>query len=321
MRRLVRAAVWLIPLVSIACSERTDQLEVAGTIEIRQVSVAPLTQGRLIELRRDEGDTVVAGDTIAVLEQPGLEQRIAELAARRAALVARARDLEAGARPQEIAAAQAVLARARADSSRAAADARRMANLHADTVVSDADWDAARTGHEAAAARVSEARENLRLLQAGSREDQIAAAWHEAEAGSAALAAAREEQGELTLTAPADGIILLRLAERGEAIAMASPVVTLGLTREPWVRAFVGQRFIARVRLGSDVEIAVAGYPDTTFSGSVIEIKPEAEFTPRAALTERERADLVFAIKVGIDDAAGRLKPGMPVDLVIELAP
>ncbi len=123
------------------------------------------------------------------------------------------------------------------------------------------------------------------------------------------------------LRAPADGIILLRLAERGEVIRSGAPVVTLGLTREPWVRAFVGQADIARVRLGAPVRLDVAGYADGAFAGRVSEINPEAEFTPRAALTEEERADLVFGIKVAIDDAGGRLKSGMPVDLLIELAP
>lgn len=304
-----------------ACGGDADTLSVAGTIEIRQISIAPLTSGRLARLVRDEGDTVWTGDTIAVLTQPGLNERITELDARYAALVSRARDLERGPRPQELAAQRATLERTVADSVRAAADARRIANLHESGAASEADWDAARTAAEAAAARVREVREGLALLDAGTRPDQIAAAQREAQAAAAALAGARATRDELTLIAPADGIVLLRFAERGEAIPAGAPVVTLGLTREPWVRAFVGQRHISRVTVGAEVELVVAGYPDTTFTGRITEIRPEAEFTPRAALTEEERADLVFAIKVGIDDAQGRLKAGMPVDLRIRLAP
>jgi HlyD family secretion protein len=83
----------------------------------------------------------------------------------------------------------------------------------------------------------------------------------------------------------------------------------------------VGEPYIARVALGQPVRVRVDGYPDTAFAGRVSEIAPRAEFTPRAALTERERADLVFAIKVAVDDAGGRLKAGMPVDLEITLLP
>jgi HlyD family secretion protein len=99
------------------------------------------------------------------------------------------------------------------------------------------------------------------------------------------------------------------------------PVVSVGLVRAPWIRAFVGERFVARLRTGQDVRIRVDGYPDTAFAGTISEIAPRAEFTPRAALTERERADLVFGIKVATDGAEGRLKAGMPVRVEIPLAP
>ena len=315
-----RLAVMLATSAVLACGSETTTLRVSGTVEIRQISVAALTQGRLVRLVRDEGDTVWTGDTIAVLAQPGLDERIDELQARHAALVSRTRDLEQGPRSQELAAQRATLERAVADSVRAAADARRVQDLYATGAASAAEWDAARTAAEAAAARVREVREALGLLEAGTRPEQIAGARRDAQAAAAALAGARATRDELTLIAPANGIVLLRLAERGEAIPAGAPVVTLGLTREPWIRAFVGQEHIGRVTLGAEVSITVDAYPDTAFAGRIIEISPEAEFTPRVALTERERADLVFAIKVGIDDAGGRLKAGMPVDLRIQLA-
>lgn len=317
-----RAAVVLTcASLLLGCSQRSDVLDVAGTIEIREISIAAMTSGRLLSLLKDEGDTVWTGDTIAMLTQPGLPERISELEARHGALVARARDLEAGARPQELAAASAATERALADSTRAAIDAERARELLSSDAAAEAEWDAARTAADAASARVRETRAALRLLEAGARRNQVAASWREAEAAAAALAAVRATQEELTVTSPADGIILLRLAERGEVIPTAAPIVILGLTREPWIRAFVGQPFISRVTLGANVDVIVSAYPDTTFGGSIVEINPDAEFTPRAALTERDRADLVFGIKVGIDDAGGRLKPGMPVDLIIHLAP
>lgn len=303
------------------CGRNDAEGLVAGTIEIREISLAPLTHGRLMRLVEDEGDTVHVGDTVAVLAQPGLAERIAELEARTRGLRARVRDLEAGARVQELEAARASLDRAVADSILAKADADRAEDLHARNLLSDAEWDLARTTADAASARVQEARETLSLLEAGTRPEQIVAARWDAEAAAAALALARATQDELVLRSPADGVVLLRLAERGEVLSMGTPVVTIGLTTEPWIRAFVDQRLIGRVRLGAEVRVMVDSYPDTAFSGVVSEINPDAEFTPRAALTERERADLVFGIKVAIGDASGRLKAGMPVNLVIELAP
>lgn len=274
---------------ALACGGPTDQLRVAGTVEIREIRLASLTAGRLVRLLRDEGDSVRAGDTVAVLEQPGLDALIAQR---------RAQARAAGSRVAEILAA-------RADSERAANDLARAERLRAQNVISAQQYDGLRAAAAAAAAR-------LQAVQAASTES---------DAALAALAVTQSVADQLTLVAPADGIILVRYAEPGEAVASGAPVVSLGLVRQPWIRAYIGERDIARVALGQAVRVHVDGYADTTFAGRVSEIAPRAEFTPRAALTERERADLVFAIKVAIDDTGGRLKAGMPVDLDIVLLP
>lgn len=315
-----RLLAGLVVLLS-ACGGDGGPLRVSGTIEIREIAVAPLVAGRLIALRRDEGDTVRAGDTIAILTRPGLEERLREAVAREAAARARVRDLEAGARPQELEAAEASLRAAVADSVRAANDYVRIQRLFVDSVATPSQLDAVRSAAENADARTRQAREQLDLVAAGARAHQLTAARREAEALAAARAALEAERDELVLTASSPGVVLLRLAEAGEPVAAGAPVVTVGLTTQPWVRAFVGQGDIARVVLGAPVRVLIDGYPDTAFAGVVTGIDAEAEFIPRAALTERERADLVFGIRVRIDDAGGRLKPGIPVDLEIPPAP
>jgi HlyD family secretion protein len=286
----MRVPVLVVAALAVTrCGAPANELRVAGTIEIREVRLAPLTAGRLVRLLKDEGDSVRVGDTVAVLEQPGLGELIAQRRAQ-----ARGTSL----RSAEIAAAVA-------DSERAARDLARAERLRTDNVISVQQYDALRTGAAAAAAR----------LQA------VRAAPLEAEAAAAALAGAQAVANQLVLTAPADGVVLVRYAEPGEAVALGAPVVGIGLVRQPWIRAYVGEPYIARVALGQSVRVHVDGYPDTSFAGTISEVAPRAEFTPRAALTERERADLVFPIKVAIDDAGGRLKAGMPVDLVITLLP
>jgi HlyD family secretion protein len=281
--------VWAAVVLLAACRGDRGTLTVAGTIEIRQVQLAPLAAGRLQRLYRDEGDTVRAGDTVAVLDQPGLAELIDE------------REAQAGAARLRI----SEVAAAAADSARAANDLARAERLRASDVISQQQYDQIRSTAAAAAAR----------LQA------VRAAPRESEAAHAAVAATRAIRDQLTLVSPGDGIVLTRYAEAGEAVAAGAPVVSIGLVREPWVRAYVGEPFIARVRVGQEVAVRVDGYADTTFTGRIIEIAPRAEFTPRVALTERERADLVFAIRVTIDDAAGRLKAGMPVELDVPLLP
>jgi len=272
-----------------ACRGDPNTLTVAGTIEIRQVQMASLAAGRLQRLYRDEGDTVRAGDTVAVIAQPGLAETIDRQVAQAGAARLRTSEVVAAA----------------ADSARAANDLARAERLRASDVISPQQYDLIRSTAAAAAAR----------LQA------VRATPRESEAAQAAVAATRAIQDELTLVAPGDGIVLTRYAEAGEVVGAGAPIVSIGLVREPWVRAYVGQPFIARVRVGQHVRVRVDGYADTTFTGRIAEIAPRAEFTPRVALTERERADLVFAIRVAIDDAGGRLKAGMPVELDIPLLP
>lgn len=274
-------------LLTAACSGSSDALTVAGTVEIREVRLSPMAPGRITRLLKDEGDSVKAGDTVAVLDQPGLSAQIEQ---RRALAEA------ASTRTAEIRAAQA-------DSTRSANDLARARVLAIQGIASPQELERLQAGAASAAARLESVRASVR----------------ESDAARAALAATEAIRDQLVLLAPVDGIVLTRFAERGEVIAAGVPVVSIGVVHEPWVRAYVDERFVARLKNGQQVRIRVDGYPDTAFAGRISEIAPRAEFTPRAALTERERADLVFGIKITTDGGGGRLKAGMPVRVEIPL--
>ena len=283
------ASVALAALLAAGCTGSSNTLTVAGTVEIREVRLSPLASGRLFRLLKDEGDSVHVGDTVAVLEQPGLSALIEQ---RRALADA------ASTRTAEIRAAEA-------DSQRIANDLARARVLALQGIASPQELERLQSAAAAAAARLQSVRASVRESQA-------------ARAGAEVTESIRDQ---LVLLSPADGIVLTRFAERGEVIAAGVPVVSVGLVRAPWIRAFVGERFVARLQTGQDVRLRVDGYPDTAFAGRISEIAPRAEFTPRAALTERERADLVFGIKVATDGGSGRFKAGMPVELEISFLP
>jgi membrane fusion protein YbhG len=279
----------LLPCVlASACHSTSSTLKVAGTVEIRDVRVSSLAAGRVVRLLKDEGDSVRRGDTIAVLEQPGLSALIGQRSAQAQA---------AQRRTAEVAAAVA-------DSTRAANDLARGSQLRAHGIMSAQQYDALATAAAAAAARLQGAR----------------AAGSESRAADQGLAATEAVQRELVLLAPADGVILTRFLEPGEAAAAGTPIVSLGVVGRPWVRAYIGEAYLARVHRGQTVAIRADGVP-TPVTGRIVDIASRAEFTPRAALTERERADLVFAIKVEFDDPGGRLKAGLPVTLEVPLTP
>jgi len=286
-----RAGAAILLFLGASCRGSGSTLQVSGTVEIRDVRLAPLTAGRLDRLVKDEGDSVHRGDTVAVMSQPGLDALIGQR---------RAQARAAAQRVAEVTAAQA-------DSARAANDLARAEQLRRQNIISQQQYDAYQAAAAGAAARL----------------EAVRAAPSESAAASAAGAGALATRDELTITAPDDGIVLTRYAEPGEVLTAGMPVVSVGLVRHPWIRAYVGDRFIARIRVGQQATVRADAYPGHAFHGRITEIAPQAEFTPRVALTERERADLVFGIKVETagGDEGGRLKAGMPVTLELPLLP
>jgi len=291
MKPHARTLAAIAALLCANCRGATDRLQVSGTIEIRQLQLAPLTSGRLVRLFKDEGDTVHRGDTLAVLNQPGLDALINQRRAQTEAATLRVAEVRA----------------AQADSERAANDLGRSAQLLQQNIISQQQYDGLKTAFAAAVARLAARR----------------AASSDVAAASAAVAVVLATRDELTIVAPEDGVILSRYANPGEVLAAGTPVLSLGLVHRPWIRAYVGDAYVGRMKVGGAATVRVDAYPDRTFPGRIVEIASQAEFTPRVALTERERADLVFGIKVEPTDAdaGGRLKAGMPVTLDVPLMP
>ena len=244
----------------VGCGHKDPSLVTgSGMIEMDEVDVASQNTGRIRELRVDEGDSVRAGQILAVLEQG---------------------QVLGG---SGIGTAEAELQAAQAQYRLAVAEAARSEQLYAHKIIAAAEVDRARAARDAAAARLSAARTRIR---------------------------------EQTVKAPIDGVVLLRNFQVGELAAAGAPVVTLGDPNKLWMRIYVSAPQIPRVRRGDSVSVRVTGYP-RRFGGHVIEIATRAEFTPRVALTEEERANLVFGVKVRLDPSGGALKPGLPADATI----
>ncbi|TMQ66863.1 MAG: HlyD family efflux transporter periplasmic adaptor subunit [Candidatus Eisenbacteria bacterium] len=302
---------------SIGCG-RDPGVHASGIIEMDEIDVASLVGGRVARLTVGEGDTVRAGDTLAVLdrEEIAAEVRAQDAQAERAA--AQSREVTTGPRREEIRAARASLASAEAALVLADRERTRAEKLFQDQVLPQVDLDRARASRDQALARRDTAREQLRLLEAGSRREQIVAARAAASAARANLGAARSRLDELILTAPVSGVVLLKNFEIGELAAAGQPVLTLGNPDRLWMRVYVAAPILARVRLGAPVEIRATGLDSHRFLGRVVEIATHAEFTPRVALTEEERANLVFGVKIALDPTGGVLKAGLPADVVIQ---
>lgn len=313
IRRLVPAL--LVALA--ACGRAEDTRTYPGTIEVDESDAAPLVPGRIVELRVQEGDTVRAGDTLALLTQGTISAAYAERRARLAAARARLADLERGSRSAELERAEADLAALEAEATRAAADLARAERLAQDKVIAAQELDRARAAAQAAARRRDAARATLALAREGSRRDQVQVARAEVATAEAQLAAAASDVDELAVLAGMDGVVLGRHADPGEVVAAGTPLATIGAVARPWVRVYLPAKLLATLPAGSAAEVrlaAAAGSPEgAPLPGRLGAVRPTAEFTPRAALTEEERADLLFAARVELPDPGATLRPGLPV--------
>ncbi|MEO8478168.1 MAG: efflux RND transporter periplasmic adaptor subunit [Gemmatimonadota bacterium] len=314
MKRFLTA----IGLVVACRADPAADLTFRGTVEVREIEVASLAAGRVLEVRVDEGALVEAGDTIAVLGAPTLVADIAAAEAVLAGARARVRDLEAGSRPEELAGAEAALRARIAEAARLARDRDRLKALLDAGAVSPRDYEAAATAAEVAERTAEASRDGLQLLKAGTRSAQIAAARAEVDRSAATLAARHATTGEFILLAPRRGIVLTRVADPGDLVAVGAPVVRLGMTQEPWVRVYVPASLLSGLHIGDsagvvppgvDIRVADAG---SSARGKIVAINPRAEYVTRTALSEDERADLLFGVKIAIHDPDDRFKPGMP---------
>jgi HlyD family secretion protein len=292
-----------------------------GTVEVPETDVSPATPARLVRVLVDEGDVVATGDTLATLTRATLAPSVARDEARVAAAEATLRDLESGARSEELRGALAELSGSDAEYERTARDLKRARSLAEAGAVSTQALDLAETAAEAAMSRRDAAHERLELLRKGTRPDQVRKARAELATAQAQLSGAQAEVADLVLTAPAPGRVLDRYAEPGEVLAAGEPVLTLGAIHRPRVRAWLPERVVASLRLGQEVTVSLDGAPGRTFPGTISFISPRAEFTPRVALTEDERADLMFAIRVDVRDTTGLVKPGLSATVRFEPLP
>lgn len=309
----------VVVIVAAACGRATPaSIEATGTLEVVDVKVSATVPARVARVLVDEGATVRTGDTLAVLTQPTLAAEQAQRGATSRAAQASLDELEHGPRAEDIRRAQADLAAAEADATRAARDAERLKGLAERQVVSAQQYDAARSLAASASARRDAAAAALKVLQEGTRPERIQAARAQAEVAAAASASVRATERDLVLLSPVNGTVMSRNIEPGEVAGAGQPVVTVGETSQQYVRVYVSQGAVSRIKVGQPVHAVLDAYPDHDFTGRVASIATKAEFTPRVALTERERADLLFAVKVDFADGTGMLKAGLPITVHID---
>jgi len=297
----------------------------SGTIEATSVTLAPEIAGRVAEVLVDEGDAVKAGDALVRLDGATLEAQRGQAAAALAAAQATADAadaevalLQAGPSAEQVAVAQAGVERARV----AAGDLRDRYKDLSSAARKTTAGKALKTQRDTADAALRQARAQLALVQAGARPEQVqaararaTAAASQADAAHAALDALETQIGKLTITAPSDGVVLARAVEPGSFAAPGSTLMEIGDLGSLTITVFVPEDRYGQLSLGQPATLTVDSFPGETFTGTIVHIADQAEFTPRNVQTVEGRRSTVFAIRLDVDDTSGRLKPGMPADV------
>jgi HlyD family secretion protein len=261
---------------------------------------------------------------------------------------ARYQSLKTGSREEEIAEAAAARDRAKTEWENQQVDFRRIKDLYERKIVSPSQYDNSRTNAEAARAAYLAAEERYKLVKAGPRIEAIQegkanlagsdAALSVAEAGlreiqkmkldltalnaqlaqaKAALAIAEDDLNKSRLYAPFDAFVTVKDVEEKEFVQPGTPVLTVADLGEVWVKTYVPETELGRVRLGQPADVLSDTFPGKEYRGKVTFISPEAEFTPKNVQTKEERVKLVYRIKVTLKNPNQELKAGMPVDVIL----
>lgn len=299
----------------------------SGTVEITDVNISFKVSGRLKCILFEEGEKIEKGDMVAELDD---KDELISLSAAKANLEYKKVTLDAvlaGSRVQEIKSARASVYMALAAQKRAVADVNQAKNdrdrykkLFDSKGVSQRDYEVYETAYikalsaeKEAFESVQRAKENLSLVVEGSRSEDIKKA-------EAVVVIAEEEvkkaEAALEYTkiySPINGKVLTKPAEVGEFVQPGGVIITAGDIQNAWVRGYISQKILGKIKIGQKVKIYSDSYPEKVYEGVVSYIGEEAEFTPKSVETDEERVKLMFRIKVTVDNKDEELKPGMPV--------
>lgn len=288
-------------------------LTLYGNVDIRQVELGFRVAGRIAEMPFEEGDRIAAGQRMAALDQRPYKDSLRLAEADVAAARAQLEKMEAGARPEEVAQARSLVAERTASvaSAKTTYD-RRAALLKTGAGTRQAFEDAERTLGEAEA-RLASARQALTLAMEGFRQEDVAVARASLQAAEARADAARTALADTEILAPVEGTILARVREPGAIVAVGATVYTLSLDHPVWVRAYVGEPDLGRIRPGMKAQVFTDTRPDQPYEGQIGFISPVAEFTPKSVETVDLRSDLVYRLRVIVPTGDAGLRQGMPV--------
>ena len=272
-------ALVLYFLLSSKGEKNRGEISASGTIEITEVEVSSKLSGRIEKLLVDEGDSVLKDQVLIELESKELQAQLKQVEA-----------------AYQVSLAQ--LAQSKSNLENLKTNLERTRQLFKAGSATQQQLDDQETKYQMA-------------------KDQLSSATHLTEQNKASIELIQVNLGNSVIKSPINGLVLSKNTEIGEVVMPGSSLLTLGDLYHPWVKIYIKETDLGKVKLGQSAQVKIDTYPDKVFEGKITYISSEAEFTPKNIQTKEERVKLVFGIKVSLENPLQILKPGMPADVIL----
>lgn len=297
--------------------KQSDELQATGTIEATQVELRAKVAGTLKGLTISAADTVEKDQLVAVIVRNDMVAQKERDALSVAKAQAQLNDLTSGAREQEIMEARIAVDTAQVNYDKAQKDFDRATALYNEKVIANTEMERAETTLKQSRNALESAKIRLSLLLEGSRPEQIEAARAELERNIAVLKASEALFEDTKITCPINGTVLTRNFEDGEVVQAGASVATIANLNDMWIKVYIPTDDLPKIKLGQQVKFTVSGSSEE-HPGVIEEIASKGEYTPKTIQTKKERANIVYAVKIKFNNENNVLKPGMPADVVLD---
>ncbi len=308
-----------IPLLLIGCSsnKETNTFTASGTIESVNVTVSSKSSGQVKKLNFNEGDKVKPGDVLAEIDHDLLDIQLRQADAGVELAQAQLKLLLSGARKEDVKQSEEVLKQAKINLDLAKLDKDRSEELYRQNALTKQLNDDAIARYELAVAQYNQSKESLSKVRTIIRPEEIEEARANLKKAISSVDLLKQNIEDCKIYAPASGFVSKKFVEQGEGVAPGTSLLRISVLETVNLVIYVPETDLTKVKLGQKADITVDAFKDKTYTGKVIFISPEAEFTPKNIQTPDERTKLVFAVKIEIPNPQFELKPGLPADAKI----
>lgn len=290
----------------------------SGRIEGDDSAVSPKTTGRILEVRFREGDSVKAGDIIAILDDQQIRAREEQANAALQQAVARSKSAQdqINVLEEQLRQGEAEVAQQDASYKLALWDAEAYGRLAKNGAVSERQGKQAESTAEQQRAALAAARRRVSAveMQIAQQHAEIASANANTQQARAQVVEAEANRQDLIVKAPFTGTVATRAAEPGEVVTAGTAIITLIDLNQVYLRGFVPEGQIGKIKLGQPARVYLDSNPSQPLDAYVSRIDPKATFTPENTYFRDDRVKQVVGMKLQLKTGFGYAKPGMPAD-------